>query len=555
MGVTIRSKMATKSSIPKTNLFSLMFIMFSIGTVSCVPTDFQINNEYIQDQNQNIKNTEAVPTFLIDKTKCDACQSMFVKLDNILLDNHLQTKVIDILEEDICMRLPDGPQKNCNDTLSTKVPMIFNDLVSHVFDPTTDCEDLGFCDKETMTNTEENNLKCDICDEAASFVANHVLENKKTTDFMYSELEKVCALLPSEYGSLCNDALNQTIPQVLVYVGNFIENQGCVEIGFCDKNLLRIESKDVIWDSFREFIKKFERKYDDVSDYMMRFIVYCDNYEFVKQNTKPTLKFELNEYADLSPIEFAEEKHDACYLFNKQYEETKQVCKEFKSTKNVNELPSMIDWRDHGAVTPVKNQEQCGSCWSFSATGSMEGAYAIKTGNLTSFSEQELVDCSKSYGNMGCEGGLMDSAFEYAIQNGICTEQEEPYEAKDETCMDNCETKYHFSDCIDVTPNNEEHLMEAVSFTPVSVAIEADHQVFMFYKSGIIDSVDCGTNLDHGVLVVGYGEENGQKYWIVKNSWGIEWGEDGYVRIARDDSKIGSQGICGIASQPSYIEY
>ena len=215
------------------------------------------------------------------------------------------------------------------------------------------------------------------------------------------------------------------------------------------------------------------------------------------------------------------------------------------------DIPSEVDWRNKGAVSPVKDQGKCGSCWSFSATGAMEGAWGIRTGNLASFSEQQLIDCSIEYGNSGCQGGLMDSGFEYAIDNGMCLENDKPYLGRSDTC-NRCDKIAHFSQCFDVTPMNELHLKQAVSRGPVSVAIEADTLVFQLYSGGIIDNIKCGTNLDHGVLVVGYGEENGKKYWIIKNSWGPKWGDSGYVKIARTDN-TNTPGMCGIALSASFI--
>jgi len=181
----------------------------------------------------------------------------------------------------------------------------------------------------------------------------------------------------------------------------------------------------------------------------------------------------------------------------------------------------------------------------------MEGDWAIKTGKFISLSEQQLIDCSTLYGNNGCSGGLMESAFEYAIDKGMCSESESPYKSIGGQCSE-CNKEAHFSGCVNVTPKNQLHLKEAVANGPVSVAIEADTLVFQFYKSGVINDVKCGTNLDHGVLVVGYGTENHNDYWIVKNSWGPGWGDKGYVKIARSNS-TNDAGICGIALQPSYV--
>ena len=151
----------------------------------------------------------------------------------------------------------------------------------------------------------------------------------------------------------------------------------------------------------------------------------------------------------------------------------------------------------------------------------------------------------------------MDHAFEYAIDNGMCLDSAVPYVAEDGSCSDEvkeCEKVATFSKCVDIPSEDELALEEAVHFTPVSVAIEADTTVFQFYKGGVLTSDKCGTSLDHGVLVVGYGvDDEDQAYWIVKNSWGEEWGENGYIRIAKS-SVQGEAGVCGIALQPSFIE-
>ena len=221
--------------------------------------------------------------------------------------------------------------------------------------------------------------------------------------------------------------------------------------------------------------------------------------------------------------------------------------------------PAQLDWTEKGVVAPVKNQGSCGSCWAFSAVGSLESAYAIKTGNLVELSEQELVSCDT--GDYGCQGGLMDSAFDWIERSssGLCTEADYGYtsgttSARGECLQSSCQGMADTvpKGYIDIPPNEAALLAALNEHGPVSVAIEADQSAFQFYHSGVLTGV-CGNHLDHGVLLVGYGvdEATGTPFWKVKNSWGAGWGEQGFVRILRG-KRWPAGGECGIASKASY---
>ena len=225
-------------------------------------------------------------------------------------------------------------------------------------------------------------------------------------------------------------------------------------------------------------------------------------------------KLAYTKFMDLTPEEFKMQ-----YLSI-----VKPAKKNLKAEKisNVKLNFKSINWVDQGVVSEVKNQGQCGSCWAFSATGSLESLHAIKSGTMTLFSEQQLIDCSRNFGNNGCQGGLQQNAYEYIIYNGgITSESEYPYTAENGNCQQS-ESVYTIKNFQSISAGDVKYLASALQQQPIAIAVDASQ--WQLYGSGVFDN--CGTKLDHGVLLVGYNNE----YWTVKNSWGTGWGESGYIR-------------------------
>jgi cathepsin L len=295
---------------------------------------------------------------------------------------------------------------------------------------------------------------------------------------------------------------------------------------------------------FTRFMTQYNKKYTH-DTFFYRYTVFKANMDkvYLANKQKHSYTLGMNEMGDMTHAEFKATKLG----YNKIDRSYARKMNSAGPHQHVVNAPVTVDWRGK-AVTPIKNQQQCGSCWAFSTTGSVEGAVALsKNGKLTSLSEQQLVDCSSAQGNQGCEGGLMDQAFQYIISNGgLTTESNYPYTAMDGTCNTTAAAAVAstITGYTDVASGSESGLVNAVAIGPVSVAIEADQACFQFYSGGILSDPTCGTNLDHGVLAVGYDQTN--KYWIVKNSWGTSWGMAGYIEIAMGMDE------CGINTEPSY---
>ena len=305
------------------------------------------------------------------------------------------------------------------------------------------------------------------------------------------------------------------------------------------------------WDEFK---KAHGKSYESEEEERLRFTVFHVNKNMINEHNRRyelgqhSYKLKLNKFADLMTEEFA-----AMVNGYRQHQKVRGEAPTHLPLASEVKLPTSIDWRTKGAVTPVKDQGQCGSCWAFSSTGSLEGQHFRKTGQLVSLSEQNLVDCSGGFGNDGCEGGLMDDAFRYIKANGgIDTETSYPYQAEDDPCRFNKQdigaTDVGY---MDIPEGNEQALKEAVAIHgPVSIAIDASQSSFQFYHSGVYDDPNCSsTQLDHGVLAVGYGTDadSGRDYWLVKNSWSPSWGDEGYIKIARNENNV-----CGVASSASF---
>ena len=291
--------------------------------------------------------------------------------------------------------------------------------------------------------------------------------------------------------------------------------------------------------AFIQFIAKHRRHYGTKEEYETRLTKFAEKYDAVKEHNSGDNKFKLaiNKFADYNDSERKELTGWVDMNTDKDYVYFDE-----------NSSSTDVDWVTEGAVTGIKNQGSCGGCWAFSTTGNIEGINYINNNELVSLSEQQIIDCSKY--NLGCNGGNVNLAILYVADNhDLELESDYPFTGTTDTCAyDSDKGEVAVSSYKNVQSESVSQLQSALEQQPISVAIEADKDVFQLYSSGVLDSSKCGTSLDHAVLVVGNGSEDGTDYWLVKNSWGTDWGLDGYIKIA----KVDGEGICGIQIEPSY---
>jgi len=320
-------------------------------------------------------------------------------------------------------------------------------------------------------------------------------------------------------------------------------------LAMCIGVALAVE-ESVHWTNYKA---RYNKVYKSADEEAVRLAVFNMNLNKINQHNAEaqkgmhTFTVRMNKFGDLTSREFRSIVNGFKPSLKLNFIKPTNV---FNANTSV-QIPDSVDWRTQGYVTPIKDQGQCGSCWAFSSTGSLEGQHFKSSGKLVSLSEQNLVDCSQKYGNMGCDGGLMDQAFTYIKDNkGIDTEASYAYKAVDQKCKFNAAnvgaTDNGFTD---VKSQDENALQQAIATVgPISVAIDASQDSFQFYSSGVYYEPACSsTELDHGVLAVGYGASGNSQYYIVKNSWGTDWGNAGYIQMSRN-----KKNNCGIATMASY---
>jgi len=319
--------------------------------------------------------------------------------------------------------------------------------------------------------------------------------------------------------------------------------------------LFALASSLTLNEQWKEFRTTFNRVYTSTDEEALRLNIFKSNMAWATQlnsDTRDGAEYGVTRFADLTPEEF-QAKFTGYRVSNisesvgalKKWNGDCFACKQYPETKGP--IPDAVDWVTKGAVVGVKDQAQCGSCWAFSTVGGIEGAWHMAGNDLTSLSEEEIVSCDTGGTDQGCQGGEMTSAYPWVIKNGgLNSEKAYPYAAgsgdapkcnkkKENVTVAHIDDAFYISNKRDT---NETAVMEAVARVgPLSIGINAGH--LQVYRRGILNPWICLPKLDHGVLMVGFGIDDGKDYWKIKNSWGESWGEDGYFRIIRGKNKCG----------------
>ncbi len=313
---------------------------------------------------------------------------------------------------------------------------------------------------------------------------------------------------------------------------------------FC--SFLPFDSLNSVWRAWKVQHKKFYTLEEET----FRLSIFTENYRKIRQfnSENENIQLGLNKFADLSAEEFRNQ-HSNCAFSNSSLSRNSSKHQKFTpSSKGA--LATSIDWREEGAVTEVKDQGKCGACWAFSATGAIEGLYYTINEQLVSFSEQQIIDCDPGPNDQGCYGGWPQYAIEYAANRGLETDDDYPYIGQAGTCQFNQNSAKYVVDVVNTVQQNSSHaLKEAITQSPVSVLVEADERIFQFYKSGVVYS-HCRSLVNHAALVVGYKRIGLLEAFIVKNSWGSDWGDQGYIYISTDGRVNDGLGVCGILYSP-----
>jgi len=319
----------------------------------------------------------------------------------------------------------------------------------------------------------------------------------------------------------------------------------CLSVASCA--VLKFDEYQQQWQAWKTF---YGKQYKTDTEEGARYAIWRDNLKKIQQHNSEaghSYTLAMNQFGDLTVDEY---RYFFLGLRSHFSNETELQGSHFLPPSGVT-LPDTVDWRTRGYVTPVKDQGRCGSCWAFSATGTLEGQHFKKTGQLVALSEQNIVDCSTKYGNFGCLGGFPDNALKYIKDNGgIDTEASYPYKAELGRChFQKADVGATVTGYMYIQSGNESALQSAVATVgPISVAIDCLHESFRFYHKGVYNEPACSsTFFNHMVLAVGYGTYEGKDYWLVKNSWGTGWGMQGYIMMSRNKNNQ-----CAIATRAVY---